>query len=529
MKYSLLLNGNNAYAWYSYKSVHVIGYFFDSANTLYTNQDAATYIVSQRTTMSLEELSQQIQGIYTIIEISDVCISVITDSVNYFPVFYLFTKDVWYVSDSWNALIDIKHGVKTNSQAFAEFECAGFVLGNQTLDSDILKTRAWECLNIIPNGTYSRTVIGDFLPKTFFSETFNDAQQHAYEVYSRVGARLVSYLNQRTAVVPLSGGFDSRLIVSLLYAAGYSNVVCFTYGKMNSEVPLSKQVAQTLGYPWYFIDYTTISKEPLKGSDLEQYLMSAANGFAMPYLQEYYAVRELKQHGLIPHDSVFLPGHSGDYLGGSYITKTIQASCTFQQIPAHIEQKYFFFKKKSKREQLHVQQRIANTLEIQNHSEIAGGYNPIIEDWDIKEKLSKFIFHSSYVFNFFGYEHYFPLWDKELVEFYRSVPYEFRTQKVLYDKVACVYYFEPQGISFQKSELLVRKRDFIFQKIKDAIRYFFPWRIVLKRMIAADWMHYADLTKDMQQEIGQNTGKTFTHFKTFNAVICKWYINVNSM
>ncbi|HRS19277.1 MAG TPA: hypothetical protein P5243_07220, partial [Bacteroidales bacterium] len=73
------------------------------------------------------------------------------------------------------------------------------------------------------------------------------------------------------------------------------------------------------------------------------------------------------------------------------------------------------------------------------------------------------------------------------------------------------------------NELIVKKHDILFQKIKDSIRYFFPWRIVLQRMIQADWMHYAYITKDMQLFIQQKTGKSFTHFKTFNAIICKWY------
>lgn len=524
MKHSLQLIGNKAYSWYTHENIHVIGYFFDTHNTLYTNQRAAEKLVDLRKTMNFSEISSHIQGIYSIIEMGDSQLSIVCDSVNYFPVFYWFHNATWHVSDSWNELVQTKSSITINKQALTEFECAGFVLDNQTLDVAILKTRASEQIDVHENGEYAREILYYFIPETFLKNSFDELQTRAQQVYANVGKRLIDFLQNRTAIVPLSGGFDSRLIVSLLYAANYKKVVCFTYGKMNNEVPLSKQVAETLGYTWYFIDYTHIQTEPLAHSDLHSYLHAAANGYAMPYLQEYYAVKELAQKKLIPSDAVFLPGHSGDYLGGSYINKTIEAQLIFEEIPTHIEKKYFFFKKKNRYEHIHLQERIAQSLDKNKHTVIATQYNPIIEDWDIKEKLSKFIFHSSFVFNFFGYQHYFPLWDKELVHFYRHVPYEYRKNKVLYDAVAEQYYFKPQHISFQKNELIVRKRDFVLQKIKDSIRYFFPWNMVLQRMKQADWMYYAKLTKDMQHDIEQVTGKPFTHFKTFNAVICKWYI-----
>lgn len=147
-----------------------------------------------------------------------------------------------------------------------------------------------------------------------------------------------------------------------------------------------------------------------------------------------------------------------------------------------------------------------------------------VEEWDIQEKLAKFIFHSSQVFLYFGFEVYFPLWDRELVNFYRKVPFEFRENKKLYDNVLEKYFFQPQNISFEKKELSVSGFQFFLQKVKDAIRYFFPWKMVLKRMNNADWPYYQRLTKNMKNYLETKRKKEFTRFKTYNAVICAWYI-----
>jgi asparagine synthase (glutamine-hydrolysing) len=58
-------------------------------------------------------------------------------------------------------------------------------------------------------------------------------------------------------VVPLSGGLDSRIIVAMLKRLGVEDVICFTYGKKgNREAEISRQVAEALGYRWYFVEYT---------------------------------------------------------------------------------------------------------------------------------------------------------------------------------------------------------------------------------------------------------------------------------
>lgn len=531
MNCNIALKGNSVYSWYSNNTTSVIGYFFNANNELFTKEEALTYIESQRKTLSLFEIAKQLNGIFTIVEQTENSVSIICDSVNYFPVFYSFQNNNWIIRDSWNEIISYKKSFEANTRAYSEFLSAGFVLDNETLDKTIFKTKSSELLQLETEGTITRKPYYYFLPTQFFKESFEGIHDATNVAFQNFGKRLIAYLNGRTAVVPLSGGYDSRLIVSVLKSLNYTNVICVTYGKMNKEVPISKRVAETLGYTWYFIDYEKLDISNFtKSQEFLDYASFSGNGFSMPYLQEFFAVKELKNQKLIPVDSVFLPGHSGDYLGGSYIEKTIKTDLSKAELPKHLESKYFIFKKKTRKDSTTIQNRIAHTLQAYDSNTGIEHFSPIIEDWDIKEKLSKYIFRSSNVFTYFGYEHYFPLWDKELVKFFRNVPYEYRIQKKLYDSVAERYYFSPQNIAFKKEELIVRKRDLIIQKAKDKVRYFFPWKIVLQRMIQADWMYYSVLTSEMQKEIEQTTKKPFKNFKFFNAVICKWYVcNVENL
>lgn len=526
MKVNFLLKGSKAYEWNYQENICFLGYFFDQENQFYQGKDAVRYISENLENQNLSQFCSRLNGLFTFIIRSERECMIVSDSVNYFPLFYTFKKGELIISDYWKDIIENTQQFYLNNDAVDEFLTAGFVLSDQTLDENIFKTNANKILTLtIETAEKGVKQYKNFMTDSFSDLSFDQLSLEAEQVLLQAGKRLITFLNNRTAVVPLSGGYDSRLIVSLLKKMNYEKVVCFTYGKINPEVSISKKVAEQLNYEWHFFDYTKINIDQYrKEPQYTDYLDDMANGFSMPYLMEYFAVKEMMNNEIIPGDSVFLPGHSGDFLGGSYIKKTVKNDLSFQLLPAFLESKYFIFSKKKNPQRKQITERIKQSLErignVPNH----GKFNMSVEEWDIQEKLSKFIFHSSQVFNFLGFQHYFVLWDKAMVDFYRNVPYRFRENKKLYDDVAEKKFFAPQKISFLDQELKASKMEVEFQKVKESIRYFFPWKIVLKRINHADWPYYEKLTDEMLDFIENTNHRKFVHFKTYNAVICAWYI-----
>ncbi len=76
--------------------------------------------------------------------------------------------------------------------------------------------------------------------------------------------------------------------------------------------------------------------------------------------------------------------------------------------------------------------RICKTLMEKRFIEDARSWS-VYEDWDLKEKLSKFIVNSCNIYAWFGYEYRLPFYDVAFQEFFRDVPYEFKLNKKLYD------------------------------------------------------------------------------------------------
>jgi asparagine synthase (glutamine-hydrolysing) len=521
-----ILLKNDAFNWISKNNCYFKGYFFDKKNSLLSGFEAIDFFLHQNEE-SLE--SGNLNGIYSFVKISDEKIIIITDSINYFPIFYHREKNKWQISDTWSSLVSLKNGTTPNVNAETEFLSIGFVLDNETLDLEIFRTRAGEKLLLYNSGNIQRIPNYYFLPDKIMDNSYSDLFEHIVKTLHNCGERLVKYLNSRTTVVPLSGGFDSRLIVSILKKFNYDNVICITYGRKTSEVDISRKIAETLGYQWFFVDYSQIVNldKYLTDKCFLDYADYAGNGSSMPYLQEYFAVKYLMDKKIIPADSVVLPGHVGDNLGGSYIKKSIKTqNNNDNKLINNLINTYFNFRYLKRSDKKLLNYRIEKTFKnYPLENKYSKKYNPYIEDWSVKEKFSKYLFNSSNVFNFFNYEVYFLLWDKELVDDFRQIPFEYRENKLLYDDVAIKDFFIPLNIYFPNAEMVPTHFNISIQKIKDKIRYFFPWKYVLSRLIKHDWLYYYPLTLEMQKCLEQRGYNRMKNYKFFSTIICKWYLD----
>ena len=112
-------------------------------------------------------------------------------------------------------------------------------------------------------------------------------------------------------VVPLSE-LDSRLIVLMLKRLGYDNVITFSYGrKDNQESNFSKELAESLGFHWEFIEYTNDKWHDWYSSEeWYEYSLMAGNLSSTPHLQDWPAIKELKEKQLVPDNCLIVPGHT---------------------------------------------------------------------------------------------------------------------------------------------------------------------------------------------------------------------------
>jgi len=520
------LSENKTYPWFTDGTLWLKGNFFDPDHNYYSHQKAFDYVTEQLKDHSLSDLVAKLNGIFTIVYRQMGCLKIACDPINFFPVFYARKDDRWMVADELSLIPGLTNHKEINEDAVPGFLSAGFVMDNETLIKNIFKTQAGEIVSVNDDGTISRETWYYFLPEQFNPSPLPELTTQLHEQLDALSRRMVAMLNGRTAIVPLSGGYDSRLIVSLLKKAGHKNTICITYGRENPEVAISREVAKKLGFQWIFVDYQSSETSGFLQDPLfREYAQYMGKGYSMPYLQEYFAARELKKKRLIPDDSVFLPGHNGDYIAGSYVLKSVRTQKKGKAFFNHLRKKYFCFAETTQKDNKTIEGSLQKLfLAYSNFNNPDPEFNVFIEDWHVREKISKFIFRSSHVFPFFGYEIYFPLWDKELVNFFRNVPFSFRASKMLYDKTLEEYLFKPYKIFFAEKELKAIPAGPWIASLKEWVKPFVPASLKIRKLRKNDAICYDMFTDAMKDDLRKRGETTPGHINSFNAIICRWYL-----
>jgi asparagine synthase (glutamine-hydrolysing) len=522
MQIKLILKYNNGFRWFSKNNIYLKGYAYVE-DTFLTGQDLLDFIDNKLVNNTpYDEWIKSLNGVFSFIICSEKSLTVYSDKTRFFPLFYTTAKNLLLVSDEPYELIEGQSVI--NTPAAEEFRRTGYVTGYETLFKNINQVQAGELLQY-KDEKFVRKCLFSFRVKK--DEIFHyDNPVAAMKSYlDNAFQRLSISLAGKVPVIPLSGGFDSRLIATKIKEFGFDNAICFTYGRPSKEVEISKEVARHLGFKWFFINYEEILSDRviIQEEEFLKYYPYASRGTSMFYLQEFPATEYLKKNKLIPENSVFLPGHSGDLLGGSQFIKVFPPEIAADKVAEQILRTKYSLYPTNKELSKTFYQRIQIALD-----EISAyhGYS-VFEDYDIREKIAKFIFNSSQVFTYFGYEVRFPFWDDELVNFIRTFPPEYRIGKKIYDQCLKENYFSKNGVNYPK-ELQPGLIKFKIQTIKDLIKPFLPAVIKKKFIRKHDWTCYTEMSKPMLAELGRKQ-RVILPWKFNNSILINWYLmKINS-
>ena len=522
---NISLKINKGFKWFSNESIFIKGYFYDEKNVFYEKEKALKYLLSIKTKDDFLKLISKINGIFSIVITIDKETYIATDITRSFPLFYTFNNDEIFISD---AILDLKNKLSINnfnSLAITELKSSNHTHGNKTLLNTIFQVQANEYLIIKNNEIINSDFFFTYATKKESSTPYLVLKKEAIIAFENAFKRLTESFNNKMVVIPLSGGFDSRLIAVFLKKYNYKNVVCYTYGNTNSiEIKNSKKVANKLGFKWFFIEYDiNLIANFAKSNDFKEFAHFAGKFSSTPNLQEYFAVKYLSENNLINKDAVFIPGYAGDVLGGSQFLKVIPEDLKIEEIVDLILTSKFSNYNISQNKMEKLRTEIENNLNSLDKNYHLNTPSSVFENYDITEKFAKYIFNSASFYTFFGYEYRVPYWDKELLLFFKKVPQKYKLLKLLFDDVLIEEYFKKFDVYFNE-ELQPNQKEVTLQKIKDKIKPFFPTFIKQKILKKNDWNNYQPITNQLLLEITQKGLKVNRKSKDYNEIIAQWYI-----
>lgn len=406
-------------------------------------------------------------GFFAVVAIADRQIVAAVDRVRSVPLFYGMANGTFYLSDDAEWVRDQVGDIDMDPIGREEFKLAGYVTGPDTLFPHVKQIQAGEMLCIDQAESYEPVLTRYRYYRFAHTEPtdWNEGKLKAEldEVLEATARRLIDYANGRQIIIPLSGGYDSRLLAIALKKYGYPNILSFTYGvSRNREAEYSRIVAQALDLPWVFVEYTKEKWLAAWGSDDRRRYQQKASGYAsLAHLQDWLAVRELENAGAVEEGAVFAPGHTADFVAGGHIPICLAQfeAGTRNRVAKEILRAHYSlapFNRISRRPHCFWLKRI---------DQAAGGgvmfdiweAADLYERWEWQERQAKFIVNAVQVYEFYGYNWWLPYWDAEFVEFWGRVPLSLRLGRRWY-----IQYVQGMGGTVQPGSSL--------GKIKNASR-----------------------------------------------------------
>src|SRR5690554_2576555 len=304
--------------------LYLIGWF-EFENIIYYDLDP--YIVSlfREKKKNIKDLIQKFNGSFSFIFVQENKISIIADRNRSYPVLYFIKDNEVIVTDHISKYSETTNTVFSPSDILADqYFASTFIFDKYTLFQEVFSIQAGEIVCIDrETKDYTYHAYFQWLPNMNLSiegrENTNDTKKQDKILQNVIKRMIKSCPNVNNWIIPLSGGYDSRVIVNYLYKLGVKNVICFSYGiKNNKQSEISQQVAEALGYEWHFIDYEEWTGKLQKTTLIEKYIDYAFNGCSASHLQDFTAVYALKQLNILKENDVFIPGHTLDFITGGH-------------------------------------------------------------------------------------------------------------------------------------------------------------------------------------------------------------------
>jgi asparagine synthase (glutamine-hydrolysing) len=343
-----------------------------------------------------------------------------------------FTRNypLYIINDASNITItDHLGGIsfKKEHDPFAqeEFLLSGFVTGNRTVFKNVKDLQAGQMATVTDADIYFQRY---FILKSepFRVNTLTNIQAIQQELnillITTFERMIKSCPKINNWIVPLSGGHDSRLIISYLHRLGCKNVICFTYGIPSSkEIEYSRLAAEAMGYKWYFVEYTAKDWEGLHQSELfDRYIKYSFNGCCLPHSQDLLALHKLKEKGVINENDVIVPGHTAFTEAENKIVKGLS---TDKQALQYVFDKYYnLLKSKGKFSIFESSIQKLYDEGCQNRYSFPEYFN-----W--QERQAKYINNSVRAYEFYEIQWRLPMWEKCMIDFWQKLNFDDRIER----------------------------------------------------------------------------------------------------
>ena len=160
-----------------------------------------------------------------------------------------------------------------------------------------------------------------FWPKTAPTIARDETEQQAIaaDIAARLSQNIAALITHTRSAIPISGGYDSRIILSLAASQGKDPEFCYTH-RTNwisaYDAIQGQKIADHLGIPYRFLDAVALSRSETwaQAANKERTLRFVRSGFSEPKVKAPAALAPL----LVPDIDLVLRGNVMEMLTGRF-------------------------------------------------------------------------------------------------------------------------------------------------------------------------------------------------------------------
>ena len=364
----------------------------------------------------------------------------IVDHIRSIPIYFRESTSFPILADSPHAFLAGVASKPWRRDAIGEMLLSGYVHGRGTLVEGIFQIGAGEMLIADKReGTYQIHSHYTYFPREERLVPESQLIETWASKIDQVFQDVVQKLRTKEVWVPLSGGYDSRLVLSKLCEFHCENIRAFSYGvKNNEELETARHVALELGVEWLCLESDTGTLRSLFRQEKRKKYSALADGLHVtPSTLEFESISRLSQRGVFSNKTVIVNGLSGDFLFGGHVPaelldqpfravavdKIIDKHCSHTR-SRWLDQYTQVLKKKL-------------LLDLDYWAIEDGDVDRLCafyEHWDWKERQAKAVMVHQRLYEAFDLSWELPLWDRRLVEVASRVPLIGRFQQRTHQK-----------------------------------------------------------------------------------------------
>jgi asparagine synthase (glutamine-hydrolysing) len=412
--------------WYKKGETMVSGSaFYDGTVEHIDTETFCSKLQRSQSVSEVMDIVNRVSGFYAFIHNLEDKVIASVDHIRSIPLYYSTEEAI--ITDNPREIVGEVDPAYFAPVPEAEYLLTGYVTGKETLCPAVNTLEAGTLAMIDKDsGNININQHTEYYPsKPDRSNDLENDQEELKQAISQAVERLCVVASDRPIYLLLSGGHDSKLILSELVKQEYDPVVALSFGRPdNSDVTMSETIANAVDVERKYVEYTGDTwNEWFRSDTRKEYCKLRHNMDFIPVHWAGPALSELERRDELPDDAVFVSGQTVGSIGEHMPSKE-QVRTRSELIDYILDNHYVLWGRNAE---------LSNTLRDRIDRNLKTGddldFIPMYEQWEWKERQSKWMSQDGSLYSFFGYDWWFPLFDKEVLKAWENSPREDRQQK----------------------------------------------------------------------------------------------------